>query len=169
MEEGKSEGGNLRSKVLAALNDAAPFGGRTQLRNFLKGNFCEYLVDFYADVDTYKQCTDSVQRGVLCSALVKTYIVSGSRKQLNLRQPERETVEKNAAIVPLENTVFDVAMKKVMSLLEGEMWWKFVESPQYHSWKKKSNPNSKNSSQNSDPTSESHPEKIDASCACIIS
>ncbi|RWS20753.1 regulator of G protein signaling-like protein 1, partial [Leptotrombidium deliense] len=102
--------------------------GSTLFKAFLAREFSAENIEFWLACEDYKMTRQS-KLASKAKKIFDNFIAVRSPKEVNLASKVRDEVEQN--LTNPEKTIFDVAQRKIQSLLESDSYCRFLQSELY--------------------------------------
>ncbi|CAN9503140.1 unnamed protein product [Ophioblennius macclurei] len=103
--------------------------GQTAFWEFLKSEFSEESLDFWLACEDFKTCDSPEERAQRATNIYEEFVRDDSPKQVNLDFYTRDIISQS--LQQPSQSCFDVAQKKIYSLMENGAFPRFLESQQY--------------------------------------
>ncbi|XP_029970736.1 regulator of G-protein signaling 21-like [Salarias fasciatus] len=103
--------------------------GQTAFWEFLKSEFCEESLDFWLACEDFKTCDSPEERTQRAAVIYEEFVRDDSPKQVNLDFYTRDIISQS--LLQPSQSCFDVAQRKIYSLMENGAFPRFLQSEQY--------------------------------------
>uniref|UniRef100_A0A1I8B5C9 RGS domain-containing protein n=1 Tax=Meloidogyne hapla TaxID=6305 RepID=A0A1I8B5C9_MELHA len=101
-------------------------------REFLQSEFSEENLDFWLDVENFKQMKDSKKQTLQkAQQIYDTYIKELAPKEVNLDSETRMKTKNGLQSIPLKTDIFNLAQNKIEQLMSKDSYSRFLKSEQY--------------------------------------
>ncbi|CAM4591939.1 regulator of G-protein signaling 2 [Lepidochelys kempii] len=103
--------------------------GLAAFRTFLKSEFCEENIDFWLACEDFKKIKSPQKRRSKAKKIYNDFIEKEAPKEINIDFQTKNMIAQN--IQEATHTCFNVAQKRVYSLMENNAYPRFLESEFY--------------------------------------
>ncbi|KAJ6244822.1 regulator of g protein signaling [Anaeramoeba flamelloides] len=100
---------------------------RFYFRHFLEAEFATENLDFFQEVEKYREITSEEERVKVADRIFKIYVQSGTEAEINIEYIDRENIEKDLK-KGADIDVFDKAGKHIHFLMKNNSYPRFLKS-----------------------------------------
>ncbi|MBN3302280.1 RGS4 protein, partial [Amia calva] len=103
--------------------------GLAAFTTFLKSEFSEENIEFWASCEEYKRTMSQTKRAAKAKKIYEQYVAVESEKEVNLDSSTREETKRNLEDPTASS--FDEAQRKIFLLMEKDSYRRFLKSKTY--------------------------------------